>query len=60
MECPNCEKDKLVEVDDIVSEIEGHFFVGKGKRFLSCVEEFIPEKEFQKIIQIALNIFICC
>ena len=48
MECPNCEKDKLMEVDDIVSEIEGHFFVVRGKRCTSCGEEFVPEKEGQK------------
>jgi len=56
MECPNCEKDKLMEVDDIVSEIEGHFFVVKGKRCSNCGEEFVPEKEGQKMVGIARNL----
>ncbi|MBI1935586.1 hypothetical protein HYS31_04035 [Candidatus Woesearchaeota archaeon] len=56
MKCPSCEDDKFVEVDDIVSEIEGHFFVVKGRRCLSCGEEFISEKEGQKMIQIARNL----
>src|SRR3989338_10735188 len=54
--CPNCEKDNLVEVNDIVSEIEGHFFVVKGKRCASCGEEFVSEKEGQKMIEIARNL----
>ena len=56
MVCPKCEKNNLVEVEDIISEIEGHFFVVKGKRCLSCGEEFISEKEGQKMIQIARNL----
>ncbi len=51
--CPVCEKGSLIEVDDIVSEVEGHFFVQKGKRCSSCGEEFINEKEGQKMIEIA-------
>ena len=55
-ECPNCENKNLVDVDDIVSEIEGHFFVVKGKRCLSCGEEFLSEIEGQKMIKIARNL----
>ena len=51
--CPVCEKESFVEVDDIISEIEGHFFVTKGKRCVSCGEEFINEKEGQRMIEIA-------
>lgn len=51
--CPLCEKGELIEVDDIVSEIEGHFFIEKGTRCDKCGEEFIPEKVSQKTIEIA-------
>lgn len=51
--CPVCEKGSLIEAHDIVSEIEGHFFIVKGKRCTSCGEEFINEKEGQKMIEIA-------
>src|SRR3989344_8998916 len=51
--CPICEKGELIEVDDIVSEIEGHFFIEKGSRCNFCGEEFIPEKISQKTIEIA-------
>ena len=51
--CPMCEKGNLVEVQDIISEIEGHFFIVKGKRCTSCNEEFINEKEGQKMIEVA-------
>ena len=51
--CPVCEKGELVEVDDIVSEIEGHFFIEKGIRCNKCGEEFIPEKVSQRTIEIA-------
>ena len=54
--CPNCEKNKLAEVNDIISEIEGHFFVVNGKRCVSCGVEFVPEKEGQKMIEIARNL----
>ena len=54
--CPNCEKGNLAEAEDIISEIEGHFFVVKGKRCTSCGEEFISEKEGQKMIEIARNL----
>lgn len=56
VKCPSCEKNNLMEVDDIVSDIEGHFFVVKGKRCTSCGEEFIPEKGGQKMIEIARNL----
>ena|SRR3989338_10755305 len=51
--CPACEKENLMEVDDIISEVEGHFFVVNGKRCTSCNEEFISEKEGKKMIGIA-------
>ncbi len=51
--CPVCGKGKLAAVEDIVSEIEGYFFVEKGHRCTSCGEEFIPEEEGQKMIKIA-------
>ncbi len=51
--CPVCEKGDLIEVDDIISEVEGHLFVQKGERCSNCGEEFINEKEGQKMIEIA-------
>ncbi len=51
--CPVCEKGKLMPVGDISSEIEGYIFVEKGERCTSCGEEFIGEKEGQKMISIA-------
>ncbi|MEK6862383.1 MAG: hypothetical protein AABY07_10565 [Nanoarchaeota archaeon] len=51
--CPSCENGSLIEVDDIVSEIEGHFFIEKGFRCTNCGEEFISEKQSQKTIEIA-------
>ena len=56
MECPSCGKGSIAEASDIVSEIEGHFFVVKGKRCVSCGDEFVPEKEGQKMIEIARNL----
>jgi hypothetical protein len=49
--CPVCEGD-MAWVEDLVSEIEGLIFIEKGYRCQSC-EEFIPEEEGQKMIQIA-------
>lgn len=51
--CPRCERGELKEVEDIVSEIEGHVFIEKGERCAECGEEFIHEKESQKTIEIA-------
>lgn len=51
--CPVCEKGKLITVEDILSEIEGYIFVEKGDRCTYCGEEFVPEEEGQKMIQIA-------
>ena len=51
--CPVCEKGELAEVDDIISEIEGHFFIEKGFRCNQCNEKFISEKVSQKTIEIA-------
>src|SRR3989344_2774579 len=53
--CPMCEKSNLAEVNDIVSEIEGHFFVVRGKRCTSCGEKFIEKKEGQKLMELARN-----
>lgn len=54
--CPMCEKGNLAEVQDIISEIEGHFFIVKGKRCISCNEEFINEKDGQKMIELAKHL----
>ena len=51
--CPVCGKGKLIDVEDIISEIEGYIFVEKGSRCTSCSEEFVPEDEGQKMIKIA-------
>lgn len=51
--CPVCGKGELVKVEDIVSEIEGHFFIESGKRCSKCGGEFISEKQGQKVIDIA-------
>ncbi len=51
--CPVCEQGELIGVEDIVSEVEGHFFVERGSRCIKCGEEFIPEKQSQKTIEIA-------
>lgn len=51
--CPVCEKGEIIEVEDILSELDGYAFVVKGKRCLQCGEEFINEKEGQKMIHAA-------
>lgn len=51
--CPSCGRGVLAGVDDLVSEIEGHFFVEKGSRCTNCGEEFIAESEGQKMIAAA-------
>lgn len=51
--CPVCERGKLAKVEDIISEVEGYVFVEKGERCTHCGEEFVPEKEGQKMIQTA-------
>ena len=56
VKCPACEKGELNGVEDIVSEIEGHFFVVKGKRCGSCHEEFVAEKEGNSMVKIARNL----
>ena len=50
--CPVCGQ-KMVPVEDIVSEVEGLIFIEKGVRCQSCGEEFIAEAEGQRRIQIA-------
>ena len=51
--CPVCEEGTLTPVEDIISEIEGYFFIEKGTRCTKCGEEFIPEEQSQKTITIA-------
>ncbi len=51
--CPACHKGVLKPVDDIASEVSGYFFIEKGERCAECGEEFIPEKEGQKMIAVA-------
>ena len=51
--CPICEKGKLIEVDNIVSEMDGYVFIEKGQRCTECNEEFIHEKDAQRTIEVA-------
>jgi len=51
MKCPACEKGALIDVDNILSEVEGHCFVTEGRRCTDCGEEFVAEKDGQKIIE---------
>lgn len=50
--CPSC-KGEMNVVEDILSEIEGYVFIEKGLRCVKCGEEFIGEKEGQKMIEAA-------
>ena len=51
--CSVCEKGDITEVEDILNELDGYIFVIKGQRCLQCGEEFIDEKEGQKMIRTA-------
>ena len=51
--CLNCEKGNLVEVDNIIIEMDGYVFIGKGERCSNCNEEFLFEDESKKIIESA-------
>lgn len=51
--CPACEKGELIEVDNIVSEMDGYVFIEKGQRCTECNEEFIYEKDAQRTIEVA-------
>ena len=51
--CPVCEKAELIEVDNIVSEVDGYVFIEKGQRCAECGEEFIHEKDAQRTIEVA-------
>lgn len=53
MKCPVCEKGDLVAVEDIPAEVEAYVFIVKGRRCGSCGEEFIDEREGQRMIQTA-------
>ncbi|MFH0713693.1 MAG: methyltransferase domain-containing protein [Candidatus Micrarchaeota archaeon] len=50
--CPIC-SGELNLVEDIHSEIDGRVFVERGLRCSNCSEEFISEKEGQKMIEVA-------
>lgn len=52
-QCPVCEQETFVNVDDLVNNINGHTFVVKGSRCTSCREEFVNEEEGQAMIQAA-------
>lgn len=51
--CPVCEKGGLIEVDNIVSEIDGYMFIEKCQRCTECGEEFIHEKDAQRTVEVA-------
>jgi hypothetical protein len=51
--CANCEKNTIVKVDDILNDLDGYIFVVKGQRCTFCEEEFIDEKEGQRMIHTA-------
>lgn len=51
--CPTCEKGNMLDVNDIVHELDGCFFITKGKRCMHCGEEIINEEEGEKVITIA-------
>ena len=51
MKCMVCEKGEMIEVDNIISEIDGYVFVEKGLRCAKCGEEFIHEKDSEKTIE---------
>ncbi len=53
MNCPVCRQGNMVEVDDIANELDGYILVVKGKRCSECGEEFIDEKEGQRMIHVA-------
>lgn len=57
--CPNCNKQTVIDVDDIANEMDGYFFILKGKRCTACGEEYLNEQDGQKMIQAAkrLNIW---
>jgi hypothetical protein len=55
-ECPVCEKGKLIEVDNIVSEMDGYIFIEEGQRCTECCEEFIHEKDAQRTIEVAKSL----
>lgn len=53
MKCPSCEKENLVEVDDIANELDSYIIIVKGRRCPSCGMEFYDEKEGQRMISVA-------
>lgn len=53
MKCPVCQQGNMIEVDDIANELDGYVIVVKGKRCGECDEEFIDEKDGQRMIHVA-------
>lgn len=51
--CLICEKGNLEEVNDIIIEIEGYIFVGRGHRCSNCKEEFPLEEETKRFVDTA-------
>lgn len=51
--CPICKTGKIISTEDIITDLDGYFFVVKGTRCDKCGEEFIDEQEGQKMITIA-------
>jgi transcriptional regulator NrdR family protein len=51
--CPSCEKGQLTFVEDITTEIDGYTFIERGWRCGNCGEEFIPEEEGERMINVA-------
>lgn len=54
--CLICEKGILEEVNDIIIELEGYVFVGKGHKCTNCNEEFPLEEETKRFIETAKKI----
>ena len=51
--CAKCQKQNLVQVDDIVNDLGGYLIITKGIRCTSCGEEYLDEEEGQKMINLA-------
>ncbi len=51
--CAACEKGTLIKVEDIMNDVDSYVFVTTGTRCAACGEEFIDEKEGQKMIEMA-------
>ncbi len=51
--CPICEKEEMMDADDIILELDGYVFVVSGSRCEACGEEFVAEKETQNMVAAA-------